>query len=280
ISDIPFDGPIAGVNIAQVDGKFIINPSVEQQENSELELTVAGTKEGINMVEAGAEEVTEDIILDAIMFGHEEIVRLVEFQEEIVNSVKVEKFVPEVFVLDETIEKDVEAKANKDLLNAIKVTEKKAREEAIEAVKESVLKEYEEAEEETIEHVKIALDNMVKTGVRFLITDEKIRPDGRKIDEIRNLESRVDILPRTHGSGLFTRGQTQALSICTLGSLSEHQFLDGIDLEETKRFMHHYNFPQYSVGETGPIRGPGRREIGHGALGERALEKVLPSAEE
>lgn len=280
ISDIPFDGPIAGVNIAQVDGKFIINPSVEQQENSELELTVAGTKEGINMVEAGAEEVTEDIILDAIMFGHEEIIRLVEFQEEIVNSVKVEKFVPEVFVLDETIEKDVEAKANKDLLNAIKVTEKKAREEAIEAVKESVLKEYEEAEEETIEHVKIALDNMVKTGVRFLITDEKIRPDGRKIDEIRNLESRVDILPRTHGSGLFTRGQTQALSICTLGSLSEHQFLDGIDLEETKRFMHHYNFPQYSVGETGPIRGPGRREIGHGALGERALEKVLPSAEE
>src|SRR5699024_2781117 len=245
ISDIPFDGPIAGVNIAQVDGKFIINPSVEQQENSELELTVAGTKEGINMVEAGAEEVTEDIILDAIMFGHDEIVRLVESQEEIVNSVKVEKFVPEVFVLDETIEKDVEAKANKDLLNAIKVTEKKAREEAIEAVKESVLKEYEEAEEETIEHVKIALDNMVKTGVRFLITDEKIRPDGCKIDEIRNLESRVDILPRTHGSGSFTRGQTQALSICTLGSLSEHQFLDGIDLEETKRFMHHYNFPQY-----------------------------------
>lgn len=280
ISDIPFAGPIAGVNIAQVDDKFIINPSVEQQEKSELELTVAGTKEGINMVEAGAEEVTEDIILDAIMFGHEEIIRLVEFQEEIVNSIKVEKFVPEVFILDEAIEKDVEAKANKDLLNAIKVTEKKAREEAIEAVKESVLKEYEEAEEETIEHVKIALDNIVKTGVRFLITDEKIRPDGRKIDEIRNLESRVDILPRTHGSGLFTRGQTQALSICTLGSLSEHQFLDGIDLEETKRFMHHYNFPQYSVGETGPIRGPGRREIGHGALGERALEKVLPSAEE
>lgn len=280
ISDIPFEGPIAGVNIGQIDGEFIINPSIEQQEESELELTVAGTKEGINMVEAGAEEVTEEIILDAIMFGHEEIIRLVEFQEEIVNALNVEKFVPEVFVLDEEIEKEVEAKATKDLLEAIKVTDKKEREEAIEAVKDAVINTYDEDDEETLEHVKITLDNMVKTGVRYLITDEKIRPDGRKIDEIRDLNSRIDILPRAHGSGLFTRGQTQALSVCTLGSLSEHQFLDGIDLEETKRFMHHYNFPQYSVGETGPIRGPGRREIGHGALGERALEKVLPTTEE
>lgn len=280
ISDIPFEGPIAGINIGQVDGEFIINPSLEQQKKSDLELTVAGTKDGINMVEAGAEEVTEDIILDAIMFGHEEIIRLVEFQEEIVNSLDVEKFVPEVFVLDEDIKNDVETKANTDLLEAIKVTEKKAREEAIEAVKAEVLESYDEEDTDTLVHVKIALDNMVKNGVRFLITDEKIRPDGRKIDEIRDLASRTDILPRTHGSGLFTRGQTQALSVCTLGSLSENQFLDGIDLEETKRFMHHYNFPQYSVGETGPIRGPGRREIGHGALGERALEKVLPSEEE
>ncbi len=280
ISDIPFDGPIAGINIGQIDGEFIVNPSLEQQEKSDLELTVAGTRDGINMVEAGAEEVTEDIILDAIMFGHKEVVRLVEFQDEIVNSLNVEKFVPEVFVLDEAIEKEVEAKAYKDLLEAIKVTEKKSREEAIEAVKTSVIETYDEEDEDTLTHVKVSLDNMVKDGVRFLITDEKIRPDGRKIDEIRDLASRIDVLPRTHGSGLFTRGQTQALSVCTLGSLSEHQFLDGIDLEETKRFMHHYNFPQYSVGETGPIRGPGRREIGHGALGERALEKVLPSEED
>lgn len=277
ISDIPFEGPIAGINIGQIDGEFILNPSVDQESKSELQLTVAGTKEGINMVEAGANEVTEEIILDAIMFGHEEIIRLVEFQEEIVNSLNVEKFVPEVFVLDESIEKEVNEKGYNDLLSAIKVTEKKAREEAIEAVKESVIESYDAEDEDTLEHVKIALNNMVKDGVRYLITDEKIRPDGRKIDEIRSLASRVDILPRAHGSGLFTRGQTQALSVCTLGSLSETQFLDGIDLEETKRFMHHYNFPQYSVGETGPIRGPGRREIGHGALGERALEKVLPS---
>src|SRR5690625_4083914 len=148
------------------------------------------------------------------------------------------------------------------------------------AIKDTIINTYDEDNEETLEHVKITLDNMVKTGVRDLITDQKIRPDGRIIDEIRDLNSRIDILPRAHGSGLFTRGQTQALSVCTLGSLSEHQFLDGIDLEETKRFMHHYNFPQYSVGETGPIRGPGRREIGHGALGERALEKVLPTTEE
>lgn len=280
ISDIPFDGPIAGINVGQVDGEFVVNPSLEQQEKSELELTVAGTKDGVNMVEAGADEVTEDIILDAIMFGHQEIVRLVEFQEEIVNALDVEKFVPEVFELDESIEKEVEAKAKDEILAAIKVTEKKAREEAIESVKDSVLSNYDDEDTETLVHVKVTLDNLVKDGVRYLITDEKIRPDGRKIDEIRDLASRTDILPRTHGSGLFTRGQTQALSVCTLGSLSENQFLDGIDLEETKRFMHHYNFPQYSVGETGPIRGPGRREIGHGALGERALEKVLPSEEE
>ncbi len=280
ISDIPFDGPIAGINVGQVDGEFVVNPSLEQQEKSELELTVAGTKDGVNMVEAGADEVTEDIILDAIMFGHQEIVRLVEFQEEIVNALDVEKFVPEVFELDESIEKEVEAKAKDEILAAIKVTEKKAREEAIESVKDSVLSNYDDEDTETLVHVTVTLDNLVKDGVRYLITDEKIRPDGRKIDEIRDLASRTDILPRTHGSGLFTRGQTQALSVCTLGSLSENQFLDGIDLEETKRFMHHYNFPQYSVGETGPIRGPGRREIGHGALGERALEKVLPSEEE
>src|SRR5699024_8696250 len=232
------------------------------------------------MVEAGAEEVTEDIILDAIMFGHKEIVRLVEFQEEIVNALDVEKFVREVFELNKAKTKEVETKAKDDIVAAIKVTEKKAREEAIESVKDNIISSYDEDDTETMVHVKVTLDNLVKDGVRYLITDEKIRPDGRRIDEIRDLASRTDILPRTHGSGLFTRGQTQALSVCTLGSLSENQFLDGIDLDETKRFMHHYNFPQYSVGETGPIRGPGRREIGHGALGERALEKVLPSEEE
>src|SRR5699024_8365310 len=222
ISDIPFDGPIAGINVGQIDGEFVVNPSLEQQEKSELELTVAGTKDGVNMVEAGAEEVTEDIILDAIMFGHKEIVRLVEFQEEIVNALDVEKFVPEVFELDEAIAKEVEAKAKDDILAAIKVTEKKAREEAIESVKDNIISSYDEDDTETMVHVKVTLDNLVKDGVRYLITDEKIRPDGRRIDEIRDLASRTDILPRTHGSGLFTRGQTQALSVCTLGSLSEN----------------------------------------------------------
>ncbi|WP_368654869.1 polyribonucleotide nucleotidyltransferase [Ornithinibacillus sp. 4-3] len=277
ISDIPFDGPIAGINIGRVDGEFVINPNVEQQAKSDIQLTVAGTKDAVNMVEAESDEVPEDVILDAIMLGHQEIIRLVEFQEEIVKAVGKEKSEIVLFVGDEEIFAKVEADAKEKLVEAIKVVEKHAREEAISAVKDEVLSAYEEAEDEVIKQVKLALDKMTKAEVRRLITEEKVRPDGRKIDEIRPLSHRVGVLPRTHGSGLFTRGQTQTLSVCTLGALGDVQILDGLDLEETKRFMHHYNFPQYSVGETGPLRSPGRREIGHGALGERALEKVIPS---
>lgn len=277
ISDIPFEEPIAGVHVGRVDGEFIINPTIEQEEKSDIDLTVAGTKDAINMVEAGANEVPEETMLEAIMFGHEEIKRLVAFQEEIVQAVGQQKSEVKLFELEEGLLTKVETVAKDKLVQAIQVKEKHAREDAISQVKEEILASYEDAEDEVISQVKSILDKIVKEEVRRLITKEKVRPDGRKPDEIRPLSSRVNTLPRTHGSGLFTRGQTQALSICTLGALGDVQILDGLDLEESKRFMHHYNFPQYSVGETGPIRGPGRREIGHGALGERALEKVVPS---
>ncbi|MFD1850336.1 polyribonucleotide nucleotidyltransferase [Oceanobacillus bengalensis] len=276
-SDIPFEQPIAGVHVGRIDGEFIINPTIEQQEKSDIELTVAGTKDAINMVEAGANEVPEEIMLEAIMFGHEEIKRLVAFQEEIVKAVGVEKSEVKLFEVEADLAAKVETEAKEKIITAIQVKEKHAREDAIKQAKDEVLEGYAEAEPEVIGQVKNMLDKMVKEEVRRLITVEKIRPDGRKIDEIRPLSSRVGVLPRTHGSGLFTRGQTQALSVCTLGALGDVQILDGLDLDESKRFMHHYNFPQFSVGETGPIRGPGRREIGHGALGERALEKVVPS---
>ncbi|MED1437451.1 polyribonucleotide nucleotidyltransferase [Aeribacillus composti] len=279
ISDIPFDGPIAGVTVGRLDDQFIINPTVEQLEKSDIHLIVAGTKDAINMVEAGANEVPEETILEAIMFGHEEIKRLIAFQEEIVEKIGKEKMEVELYKIDEELEKRVREMALADLLQAIQVPEKHAREDAINEVKEKTVAifEEEEADEETIKQVKEILHKLVKEEVRRLITEEKVRPDGRKIDEIRPLSSSVGILPRTHGSGLFTRGQTQALSICTLGALGDVQILDGLGVEESKRFMHHYNFPPFSVGETGPMRGPGRREIGHGALGERALEPVIPS---
>ncbi|MBU6081084.1 MULTISPECIES: polyribonucleotide nucleotidyltransferase [Allobacillus] len=278
ISDIPFDGPIAGVQVGRVDGELLINPTVEQMEKSDIDLTVAGTKDAINMVEAGAQEVPEDVMLEAIMFGHEEIKRLVAFQEKIVEEVGKEKMEVTLFTPEESIVEEVTRKAKDQLIDAIQTQEKKAREEAIDQVKDSIIEEYEEqeAEADTIKQVKSVLDSIVKTEVRRLITEEKVRPDGRGVDEIRPLSSRTTVLPRTHGSAMFTRGQTQALSVCTLGALGDVQVLDGLGLEESKRFMHHYNFPQYSVGETGPMRGPGRREIGHGALGERALEPIVP----
>ncbi|MEN2464526.1 polyribonucleotide nucleotidyltransferase [Ornithinibacillus sp. FSL M8-0202] len=277
ISNIPFEQPIAGVHVGRVDGEFIINPTIEQEAKSDIELTVAGTKDAINMVEAGANEVPEEVMLEAIMFGHEEIKRLVAFQEEIVQAIQPEKSEVVLFEYDSALLEKVESEAKDKLLAAIQVKEKHAREDAISEVKKEILARYEEEEADVISQVSAILDKMVKEEVRRLITKEKIRPDGRKVDEIRPLSSRVSVLPRAHGSGLFTRGQTQALSVCTLGALGDVQILDGLDLEESKRFMHHYNFPQYSVGETGPMRGPGRREIGHGALGERALEKVVPS---
>jgi polyribonucleotide nucleotidyltransferase len=278
VSDIPFEGPIAGVQIGRIDGQFIVNPTSAQLEKSDLDLVVAGTKDAINMVEAGAQEIPEDIILEAIMFGHGEIIKLIEFQEKIVAEVGKTKMEIELFQLDETILADIRNSSESDLNNAIQTEEKHAREDAINAVKNAVIERYteNEADEATMKQVKAVLDHLVKEEVRRLITDEKVRPDGRGLEEIRPLASEVGILPRTHGSGLFTRGQTQALSVCTLGALGEVQIIDGLGLEETKRFMHHYNFPNFSVGETGPIRGPGRREIGHGALGERALEAVIP----
>ncbi|MGM0827227.1 MAG: polyribonucleotide nucleotidyltransferase [Bacillota bacterium] len=280
VSDIPFEGPIAGVIVGLIDGEFIINPSVEQLEKSEIHLSVAGTKDAINMVEAGADEVPEETMLEAIMFGHEEIKRLVAFQEEIVAKVGKEKSEIQLVELDQAVEAEVRSLCESELIPAIQVQEKHAREEAIKAVKKKVMAVYEEekeADEATLKQVKKVLDKLVKNEVRRLITEDKVRPDGRKVDEIRPLSSEVGLLPRTHGSGLFTRGQTQALSICTLGALGDVQVLDGLGIEESKRFMHHYNFPQFSVGETGPIRGPGRREIGHGALGEKALDPIIPN---
>jgi len=279
ISDIPFEGPIAGVTVGRVDGKFVINPNVDQAEKSDIHLVVAGTKDAINMVEAGADQVPEETMLEAIMFGHDEIKRLIAFQEEIAAKVGKAKTEVELYVLDEQLESEIRSMCEKEMIEAIQVQEKHAREDAIKAVKDKVIAKYEEQEleDDALKQVKQILDKLVKGEVRRLITEEKVRPDGRNPDEIRPLSSEVGLLPRTHGSGLFTRGQTQALSICTLGALGDVQILDGLGIEEEKRFMHHYNFPSFSVGETGPIRGPGRREIGHGALGERALEPIIPS---
>lgn len=279
VSDIPFEGPIAGVVVGRVDGDFVINPTVAQLEKSDINLIVAGTKDATNMVEAGADEVPEETMLEAIMFGHEEIKRLIAFQEKIVEHVGKEKLEIELYELDANIEAEVRQMCEAELKTAIQVAEKHAREDAIQAVKDKVIlafEEREESDETLLKKVQEVLSKLVKEEVRRLITEEKVRPDGRKVDEIRPLSSEVSILPRTHGSGLFTRGQTQALSVCTLGALGDVQILDGLGIEESKRFMHHYNFPQFSVGETGPMRGPGRREIGHGALGERALEPVIP----
>lgn len=286
VSDIPFGGPIAGVQIGMIEGEFVVNPTVEQEKYSTIQLTVAGTKDAINMVEAGALEVPEETMLEAILFGHEEIKKVIAFQEKIAAECGKEKMEVVLHELDATLVRDITNAYETKMVAAIQTYEKHARDEAIEAVKAEVLAAYEEKiadaddAEEQLKQVQGVLDQMVKSEVRRLITDEKIRPDGRQLDEIRPLSSEVSLLPRAHGSGLFTRGQTQALSICTLGSLSEVQIIDGLGVEESKRFMHHYNFPQFSVGDVGPLRGPGRREIGHGALGERALLAVLPDKED
>ena len=279
VSDIPFNGPIAGVVVGRIDGQFVVNPTVAQMEQSDIDLTVAGNKDAINMVEAGAKEVPEETMLEAIMFGHEEIKKLIAFQEKIAAEIGKEKMEVTLYQVDEELEAEIKTMCLADLNKAVQVQEKHAREDAITEVKNHVLAQYEEqeADEEKVKQVKEILNKLVKAEVRRLITEEKVRPDGRNPDEIRPLSSEVGLLARTHGSGLFTRGQTQALSICTLGALGDVQILDGLGTEESKRFMHHYNFPHFSVGETGPIRAPGRREIGHGALGERALEPIIPS---
>ncbi len=281
VSDIPFQGPIAGVNVGLVDGQYVINPNLEQKAVSRLDLEVAGHKDAVNMVEAGASEITEAEMLEAILFGHEEIKRLCAFQEEIIAHLQPEKqeFIPEE--KNQTlIDSVTEMTQNEGLNQAIQTVEKQEREENLDTIKERVLANFEDEEdpenEALLKEVNAIINTLIKEEVRRLIADEKIRPDGRKPDEIRPLSSEVGLLPRAHGSGLFTRGQTQALSVLTLGSISEYQIIDGLGEEEHKRFMHHYNFPNFSVGETGPVRAPGRREIGHGALGERALRYIIP----
>ncbi|PRO65184.1 polyribonucleotide nucleotidyltransferase [Alkalicoccus urumqiensis] len=279
VSNVPFDGPIAGVTVGRVDGEFMINPSTDDMEKSDIDLIVAGTKDAINMVEAGAEEVPEDIMLEAILFGHEEIKRLVAFQEEVIQAAGKTKMEVTLLKIDEELEADVRSKIGEKLTEAATVVDKQGRDTAIQNAFDDMLEMYAtaEGEEDRTGEVKEILNKLLKETVRKLITQKGLRPDGRRVDEIRPLTSEIDMLPRTHGSAMFTRGQTQALSICTLGALGDAQVLDGLGIEESKRFMHHYNFPLFSVGETGPIRGPGRREIGHGALGERALEQVIPS---
>ncbi|EGQ3626121.1 polyribonucleotide nucleotidyltransferase [Staphylococcus pseudintermedius] len=281
VSDIPFQGPIAGVNVGYVDGEYVINPNLEQREKSRLDLEVAGHKDAVNMVEAGASEITEAEMLEAILFGHEEIKRLCAFQEEIIAHLQPEKreFIPEE--KNQTLIDSVTQMTKDENLNgAIQTFDKQERDANLDAIKERILANFENEEdpesEVLLKEVGTIINTLIKDEVRRLIADEKIRPDGRKPDEIRPLSSEVGLLPRAHGSGLFTRGQTQALSVLTLGSISEYQIIDGLGEEEHKRFMHHYNFPNFSVGETGPVRAPGRREIGHGALGERALKYIIP----
>ncbi|KAF6574302.1 polyribonucleotide nucleotidyltransferase [Paenibacillus sp. SEL3] len=283
ISDVPFNGPIGGVAVGRVDGQFVINPDIAQQNASDMYLVVAGTKDAIMMVEAEGNEIPEEVMLEAIMFGHDEIKNIVAVIEQLVQVAGKEKMQVKLHAVDEKVNSEVRAYAAERLMEAVKIAEKHARQEAIDAVNEETVAHFEAQYIETPEllsDVSEVLYDIVKEEVRRLITHDKVRPDGRKLDEIRPIESDTSILPRTHGSGLFTRGQTQALSICTLGALGDVQILDGIDLEETKRFMHHYNFPPFSVGEARPLRAPGRREIGHGALGERALSKVIPSETE
>ena len=286
ISNIPFDGPVAGVVVGRVNGEFIINPTVEELEKSDITLSVAGTKDAINMVEAGAKEVSESDMIEALMVGHEAIKELVAFQEEITAAIGKEKITVELAKLDEKLVSEVSEFATPKMLAAIQIKEKIEKYAAIDKVKEDSIEYFKEKYADNEELDKILsdvskiVDNIEAEEVRRLITEEHIRPDGRRMDEIRPLSASIDILARTHGSGLFTRGQTQVLSTTTLGALGEHQILDGLGIEDEKRFMHHYNFPAFSVGETGRYGAPGRREIGHGALGERALAQVIPSEEE
>ncbi len=286
ISNIPFDGPVSGVVVGKIDGKLKINPSTEEMERSTINLTVAGTENAINMVEAGSKEVSEEEMLEALMFGHEHIKILCKIQKEIIDEVGVEKIEVELAKLDENIVKEVNNDIRTEMLEAIQIKDKLASYAKIDELKERALTNYEtnHSESETLvdelKQVRKQADIIEAEEVRRLITEEKVRPDGRGLTEIRPLSTDIDLLPRTHGSALFTRGQTQALAVTTLGAIGEHQILDGLGIEDTKRFMFHYNFPSFSVGETGRYGSPGRREIGHGALAERALLQVMPSEEE
>lgn len=286
ISDIPFDGPVAGVIVGRIDGKLIINPTADQMEKSDLELSVAGTIDAINMVESSSKEVLEEDIIEAIMFGHEAIKKLVQFQMDIIREIGKEKVAVELITIPSELQKEVMEYATDKMLTAIQIKEKLEKYEAIDKVKEETISYFEEKYQDDATYsdlnklVTKIVDDIEANEVRRLITEEKIRPDGRSMDEIRPINASVDYLARTHGSALFTRGQTQALSVTTLGAVGEHQILDGLGIEDAKRFMLHYNFPQFSVGETGRYGPPGRREIGHGTLGEEALLQVLPTEEE
>jgi len=288
ISKIPFDGPIAGVKVGRVNGEFIINPTVEQTELTDIELTVAGTKNAINMVEAGSKEVSEEDMLEALMFGHEAIKELCEFQERIVSECGQEKMEYEVLEITDELKTQVTEYCSKRLDEALRIKDKLTKYNAIDSLKEEVVTKYEEENSELdseeltklLTKVKLIFSEVEYELFRSIVVKEKMRADGRTMTEIRPISTDIDLLPRTHGSALFTRGETQSLSVTTLGALGEHQILDGLDLETEKRFMLHYNFPQFSVGETGRYGAPGRREIGHGALGERALAQVIPSEEE
>ena len=288
ISKIPFGGPIAGVKVGRVDGEFIINPTPEQLEKSDIDLTVAGTKEAINMVESSAKEVSEDDMLEALMFGHEAVKELIAFQESIIEEIGEEKMEYEKLEITTELKAEIEELSKEKLDKAMRIKDKLEKYEAIDKIKEEIVEKYEienkdlsgEELEVLLTKVKLVLEEVEYEVFRKIVVKEHIRADGREMTEIRPLSTDIDLLPRTHGSALFTRGQTQSLSVTTLGALGEHQIIDGLSLEDEKRFMLHYNFPQFSVGETGRYGAPGRREIGHGALGEKALAQVIPSEEE
>ena len=287
ISDIPFNGPIAGVKVGRINGELVANPTVAQMEESDIDLTVAGTAQALNMVEAGAKEVSEEDMLAALMFGHEQIKKLCAFQEEIVAACGKEKREIELYAVDETIDREVRANFEAQIRAAVSIKEKLERYGKIddltdEAAQMIANKEYESEKDQNnaVKQAREICRSIEADEVRRLIIEDKVRPDGRQIDEIRPLNSQVDLLPRVHGSALFTRGETQVLSTTTLGALNDNQIIDDLTVVDSKRFMHHYNFPPYCVGETGRMGNPGRREIGHGALGERALAQVLPSVDE
>ncbi len=288
ISKIPFNGPIAGVKVGRIDGKFIINPTTDEAEKSDIDLTVAGTMDAINMVESSAKEASEEDMLEALMFGHDAVKELIEFENKIVNEIGEEKMEYEKLEITDELKNEVTKLIEKDIDEALRIKDKLEKYARLDEIKENLLEKYKTENEnlkddelaELLTKISLIYGEVEYSLFRNIITNEKIRPDGRKMDEIRPLSASIDFLPRTHGSALFTRGQTQSLSVTTLGALGEHQILDGLGLEDSKRFMLHYNFPQFSVGETGRYGAPGRREIGHGALGEKALLQVIPSEDE
>jgi len=289
ISKIPFNGPVAAVKVGRINGEFIINPTVEQAEESDIDLTVAGTRDAINMVEAGAREASEDDMLEALMFGHEAIKKLIAFEEEVIKEIGVPTMEYEKLEITSELRSEVDTYVRERLDKALRIKDKLEKYAAIDSLQEEVVEKYKNENEDTMKPeelnellTKVAL---IFHGIEYelfrnIVVKEKTRADGRAMDEIRPLSTDIDLLPRTHGSALFTRGQTQSLATVTLGALGEHQILDGLGIEDAKRFMLHYNFPPFSVGETGRYGAPGRREIGHGALGERALSYVIPSEEE